>query len=161
MNPQILITLLLIALTLYAFVKEIAPSDLIALTVLCLTVILGLLDSKEVLEVFKNEAPVTIGALFIIGTALEKSGGILQISQLIQKMAGDGLRSTLLLLCAVTQGKGACELRIHFGECLLGILLVLLERLQLCLNVGSVRLLGGLLLNVFQHLLSPLQGLLR
>ena len=102
MNPQILITLLLIALTLYAFVKEIAPSDLIALTVLCLTVILGLLDSKEVLEVFKNEAPVTIGALFIIGTALEKSGGILQISQLIQKMAGDGLRSTLLLLCAVT-----------------------------------------------------------
>ncbi len=102
MNPQILITLLLIALTLYAFVKEIAPSDLIALTVLCLTVILGLLDSKEVLEVFKNEAPVTIGALFIIGTALEKSGGILQISHLIQKMAGDGLRSTLLLLCAVT-----------------------------------------------------------
>lgn len=102
MNPQILITLLLIALTLYAFVKEIAPSDLIALTVLCLTVILGLLDSKEVLEVFKNEAPVTIGALFIIGTALEKSGGILQISHLIQKMAGDGLRATLLLLCAVT-----------------------------------------------------------
>ena len=102
MNPQILITLLLIALTLYAFVKEIAPSDLIALTVLCLTVILGLLDSKEVLEVFKNEAPVTIGALFIIGTALEKSGGILQISHLIQKMAGDGLRSTLLLLCTVT-----------------------------------------------------------
>jgi di/tricarboxylate transporter len=102
MNPQILLTLLLIALTLYAFVKEIAPSDLIALTVLCLTVILGLLDSKEVLEVFKNEAPVTIGALFIIGTALEKSGGILQISQLIQKMAGDGLRSTLFLFCTVT-----------------------------------------------------------
>jgi di/tricarboxylate transporter len=102
MNPQILITLLLIALTLYAFVKEIAPSDLIALTVLCLTVILGLLDSKEVLEVFKNEAPVTIGALFIIGTALEKSGGILQISHLIQKMAGDGLRSTLFLFCTVT-----------------------------------------------------------
>jgi di/tricarboxylate transporter len=102
MNLQILITLLLIALTLYAFVKEIAPSDLIALTVLCLTVILGLLDSKEVLEVFKNEAPVTIGALFIIGTALEKSGGILQISHLIQKMAGDGLRSTLFLFCTVT-----------------------------------------------------------
>jgi di/tricarboxylate transporter len=102
MNSQILITLLLIALTLYAFVKEIAPSDLIALTVLCLTVILGLLDSKEVLEVFKNEAPVTIGALFIIGTALEKSGGILQISHLIQKMAGDGLRSTLFLFCTVT-----------------------------------------------------------
>jgi di/tricarboxylate transporter len=55
-----------------------------------------------VLEVFKNEAPVTIGALFIIGTALEKSGGILQISHLIQKMAGDGLRSTLFLFCTVT-----------------------------------------------------------
>ncbi len=102
MDIKIIITLILIALTLYAFVKEIASADLIALTLLCATVILGLVDKKEVLNVFKNDAPLTIGALFVIGTALEKTGGVLQISGLIQKIAKGGLRSTLLILCIVT-----------------------------------------------------------
>ena len=102
MDIKIIITLVLIALTLYAFVKEIAPADLIALTLLCATVILGLVDKNDVLTVFKNEAPLTIGALFVIGTALEKTGGVLQISGLIQKVTKGGLRSTLLLLCIVT-----------------------------------------------------------
>jgi di/tricarboxylate transporter len=100
-STPIIITLLLIVVTLYAFVKEVAPSDLIALTILCCTVLFGLVDSKKVLDVFRNEAPLTIGALFIIGTALEKSGGVRQISRLIQKMAGGGLRSTLLIFCGV------------------------------------------------------------
>jgi di/tricarboxylate transporter len=99
LSMPIILTLLLIVVTLYAFLKEIAPADLIALTILCITVLLGLVDSKSVLDVFKNEAPLTIGALFIIGTALEKSGGVRQISGLIQKMAGGGLRSTLLIFC--------------------------------------------------------------
>ncbi len=101
-STPIILTLLLIVVTLYAFVKEIAPADLIALTILCVTVLLGLVDSKAVLDVFKNEAPLTIGALFIIGTALEKSGGVRQISLLIQKMAGGGLRYTLLIFCGTT-----------------------------------------------------------
>ncbi len=98
----IILTLLLIIVTLYAFIKELAPADLIALTVLSATVILGLVDSKTILEVFKNEAPLTIGALFVIGTALEKSGGVRQISGIIEKLARGGLRSTLLLFCTVT-----------------------------------------------------------
>jgi di/tricarboxylate transporter len=98
----IILTLLLIAVTLYAFLKEVAPSDLIALTVLSCTVLFQLVNAEKVLEVFSNRAPLTIGALFIIGTALEKSGGVRQISRLIQNMAGGGLRSTLLLFCVVT-----------------------------------------------------------
>lgn len=98
----IILTLLLIVVTLIAFLKEVAPADLIALSILCCTVLLGLVDSTSVLNVFKSEAPLTIGALFVIGTALEKSGGVRQISQLIQRMAGGGLRSTLLIFCGVT-----------------------------------------------------------
>jgi di/tricarboxylate transporter len=98
----IILTLLLIVVTLYAFLKEIAPADLIALTILCATVLLGLVDSKAVLDVFKNDAPLTIGALFIIGTALEKSGGVRQISGLIQKWAKGGLRATLLIFCGTS-----------------------------------------------------------
>lgn len=102
MDVKIILTLILIALTLYAFIKEVAAPDLIALTLLCLTVILGLVDSKAVLEVFTNEAPLTIGALFVIGTALEKSGGILQISYMMEKLSSRSLRGTTLLLCTVT-----------------------------------------------------------
>ena len=101
-STQMIITLVLIALTLFAFLKEVAPSDLIALTVLCCTVLFGLVSDKEVLDVFKNEAPLTIGALFIIGTALEKSGGVLQISTLIKSMTSGGLRSTMLIFCTFT-----------------------------------------------------------
>lgn len=99
LSTPIILTLLLIVVTLYAFIKEIAPADLIALTVLCATVLLRLVDSKSILDVFKNEAPLTIGALFIIGTALEKSGGVRQIAGLMEKMASGGLRSTLLIFC--------------------------------------------------------------
>ncbi|PAW62284.1 MAG: hypothetical protein B9S37_02620 [Verrucomicrobiia bacterium Tous-C3TDCM] len=101
-STQMIITLVLIALTLFAFLKEVAPADLIALTVLCCTVLFGLVSDKEVLDVFKNEAPLTIGALFIIGTALEKSGGVLQISTLIKSMTSGGLRSTMLIFCTFT-----------------------------------------------------------
>ena len=102
LSLPIILTLLLIVVTLYAFLKELAPADLIALTVLCATVLLQLVDSKSVQEVFRNEAPLTIGALFIIGTALEKSGGVRQISGLIQRMAGGGLRSTLFIFCGAS-----------------------------------------------------------
>ena len=100
LSLPIILTLLLILVTLYAFLKEVAAPDLIALSVLCATVLLRLVDSKSVLDVFRNEAPLTIGALFIIGTALEKSGGVRQISGLIEKMASGGLRSTMLVFCA-------------------------------------------------------------
>jgi di/tricarboxylate transporter len=102
MDTKIIITLILIAVTLYAFIKEIAAPDLIALTLLCLTVLLGLVDAKSVMEVFSNEAPLTIGALFVIGTALEKSGGVMQISHLMEKLPARNLRSTILLLGVIT-----------------------------------------------------------
>jgi len=98
-STQMIITLVLIALTLYAFVKEITSPDLIALSVLCMVVILGLVGPKEILTVFSSDAPLAIGSLFVIGTALEKTGGVLQISALIQRVSVQGLRPTLILFC--------------------------------------------------------------
>ena len=74
MDWHIGLTLAVIALTLIAFIREWAAPDVIALTVLCAVVALGLIDPGRMTEVFKNEAPLTIAALFVIGGALERSG---------------------------------------------------------------------------------------
>ena len=67
MTLEIGLTLLVIALTLVAFVREWAPPDVLALSILCLVVALGLVSPAEMTGVFRNEAPLTIAALFIVG----------------------------------------------------------------------------------------------
>lgn len=90
MDLQIALTLTLIGLTLLAFVREWAPPDVLALTVLCLCVALGLVEPDKMIEVFKNEAPLTIACLFVIGGALERSGAVDRIGKILQrKLSGN------------------------------------------------------------------------
>jgi di/tricarboxylate transporter len=84
MNLEIALTLAVIALTLVAFIREWASPDVLALSILCLVVALGLVSPKEMTDVFRNEAPLTIAALFIIGGALEKSGAVDQIGAILR-----------------------------------------------------------------------------
>jgi hypothetical protein len=67
MTPEIALTLLVIIITLVAFIREWAAPDVLALSILCLVAALGLVDPGKMTEVFKNEAPLTIAALFVIG----------------------------------------------------------------------------------------------
>lgn len=102
MTPEILLTLLVIALTLVAFVREWAAPDVLALTILCLVVALGLVDPARMTEVFKNEAPLTIAALFVIGGALEASGAIDHIGRLLKSRVSGEIRWATFAFSAVT-----------------------------------------------------------
>lgn len=93
---EISLTLLVILLTLTAFIREWAPPDVIALTILCLVVALGLVGFEEMTVVFQNEAPLTIGALFVIGGALEKTGAVDHIGQLLKTRLSGNLRVAIL-----------------------------------------------------------------
>lgn len=84
MTLEIGLTLLVIALTLIAFIREWAPPDVIALTVLVGVVALGLIDMAKMTDVFKNEAPLAIASLFIIGGALEASGAVDHIGRVLR-----------------------------------------------------------------------------
>ncbi|RYD21389.1 MAG: TRAP transporter large permease subunit [Verrucomicrobiaceae bacterium] len=92
----IILTLIVIFITLVAFIREWAAPDVIALTILCLVVALGLVDAKEMTLVFKNEAPITIAALFVIGGALEQSGAVDHIGRLLRDRLSGNIRWAIL-----------------------------------------------------------------
>ncbi|MES2475191.1 MAG: SLC13 family permease [Verrucomicrobiota bacterium] len=96
MTLEIALTLLVILITLVAFIREWAAPDVIALSILCLVVALGLVDASEMTLVFKNEAPITIAALFVIGGALEKSGAVDHIGRLLRDRLSGNIRWAIL-----------------------------------------------------------------
>jgi len=102
MTLEIFLTLLVIVLTLVAFVREWAAPDVLALTILCLVVALGLVDSAKMTEVFKNEAPLTIAALFVIGGALEASGAIEQVGRFLKSRVSGEIRWAIFAFSGVT-----------------------------------------------------------
>ena len=101
MTQDIVLTLLVVLLTLVAFIREWSSPDVLAISILCLLVALGLVEMGEMSVVFSNEAPLTIAALFVIGGALEKSGAIFQIGQLLQRMLKGSVRSSILAFTMV------------------------------------------------------------
>jgi di/tricarboxylate transporter len=102
MTLEIFLTLLVIFLTLVAFIREWAAPDVLALTILCLVVALGLVDPGKMTEVFKNEAPLTIAALFVIGGALEASGAIEHIGRILKNRVSGEIRIATLAFSTVT-----------------------------------------------------------
>lgn len=102
MTFEIGLTLFVILITLIAFVREWAAPDVIALSVLCLVVALGLVDMDQMTGVFKNEAPLTIAALFVIGGCLEKSGAVDQIGRMLRDRLSGNTRTAILSFSIIT-----------------------------------------------------------
>ncbi len=102
MTLEIFLTLLVIVLTLVAFIREWAPPDVLALSILCLVVGLGLVPAERMTEVFKNEAPLTIAALFVIGGALERSGAVDHIGRILRDRLSGNVRWAILAFSLVS-----------------------------------------------------------
>lgn len=82
-----------------AFLMERMPPDIIALGALAILILTGILTTKDALSVFSNPAPITIGAMFIISAALERTGCVEYLGRSINRFAGKG---QLGLILAVT-----------------------------------------------------------
>jgi di/tricarboxylate transporter len=102
MNLEIGLTLLVVLITLIAFVREWGPPDVISLSALCLVVALGLVPHEEMLKVFQNQAPLTIAALFVIGGALETSGAVDHIGRMLRDRLSGNTRVAILSFCVIT-----------------------------------------------------------
>jgi di/tricarboxylate transporter len=83
------------------FAKERLPNDLVALGGLSVLLLLGILDEADLGKVFGNSAPLTIGAMFILGEALTRTGVIDGIAKRFEKWAGKSLARAILILALI------------------------------------------------------------
>jgi len=70
-------------------------------------VVTGILPPAEMLQVFSNSAPITIGAMFILSAALDRTGVIDRMGQVFAKAAGSNEIRVLALLMITTAGLSA------------------------------------------------------
>lgn len=83
------------------FVKEWLPNDLVALGGMALLLLLGILDEADLGKVFGNAAPLTIGAMFVLGEALTRTGVIDGIAVRFEKWAGKSLARAIIILALI------------------------------------------------------------
>ena len=85
---QVAIVLALVVVVFFGFVRERWPPDVVALSAVGLLLALGILSTDDVLGVFSNSAPITVGAMFVLSAALERTGVIDQMGRLVSRAAG-------------------------------------------------------------------------
>ena len=95
MNFEILIVLSLIVLAFSLFVTEKFPLDVTALLILSILLIGQFLTVEEAISGFSNPAVITIGLLFILSYALQKTRIleylIIRINKLVSRSKNLGL----------------------------------------------------------------------
>lgn len=84
-----------------AFMREWAPPDLIALGALVAVILLGVLSANDLLALFSNSAPITIGAMFVLTAALERTGVMDWLAQTFTHLAGRSVIRALAVLSVV------------------------------------------------------------
>jgi di/tricarboxylate transporter len=95
---QIALVLFCVAGVFIAFIRETIAPELVALSAVCLMLFTGILSIGEVSEVFSNTAALTIACMFILSAALEKTGVIDKIGQVVTGRAETHPRLSLIAL---------------------------------------------------------------
>jgi di/tricarboxylate transporter len=105
---QIIIVFLILAATFTFFVKGWLSPDVVALAAFALCIIFGMLSADDVAGVFRNSAPLTIGAMFVLSAALTRTGVIEVLAHLFQRAAGQSELRALALLALIVLPLSAC-----------------------------------------------------
>lgn len=95
---QAAVALLILAATFLAFLIERYPPAVIAIAGAVAYLLLGYIDTKDVMAVFSNSAPITIAAMFILSGALVRTGTLEAAGAWVTSRAADRSFAALLLL---------------------------------------------------------------
>ena len=98
---QMFFTFVVLAGIFVIFVKEWLRNDLVALGGLSVLIVAGVIGEKELGQIFSNSAPMTIGAMFILGEALTRTGVIDLIALRFEKWAGKSLSRAIVILALI------------------------------------------------------------
>ncbi|HEY8900198.1 MAG TPA: SLC13 family permease [Chthoniobacterales bacterium] len=94
----IVLFFLLILVVLFLFVKEIVPPDLVAMGTLVLVTLVGWISPKEAFASFSNEAPITVAAMFILSSGLQRCGAIEDVGRLFRRVPNMSELKLLIIL---------------------------------------------------------------
>lgn len=97
---QIGLVLALVVLVFFGFVRERMAPDIVALSAVAVLLATGILDTREVLGVFSNSAPITIAAMFVLSAGLERTGVIDSLGRVVSKAAGHSPMLALVTMMA-------------------------------------------------------------
>jgi len=102
MNTQLLIVLTLLCACIGLFIVNRPRMDVVALCVIVLLPLFGIMSAQEALLGFSDTNVVLIGALFIIGEGLSRTGISYRVGDWLLKRAGNSeTRLVVLLIIAV------------------------------------------------------------
>jgi di/tricarboxylate transporter len=98
MTGEMWVVIAVLAAVFVAIVTEKLRAELAALTGCCVLLGLRVLSADDLFPVFGNEAIITVGAMFVLSAALERTGVIASASRLLQTLPVRNERFVLLLL---------------------------------------------------------------
>jgi di/tricarboxylate transporter len=97
---QIVLVLALVAVVFFGMVKELIAPEILALCAVALLLAMGILKTNDVLTVFSNTAPFTVGCLFILSAALERTGVIDAMGQTMARIPWRSPWQALMVMMA-------------------------------------------------------------
>ena len=97
-------TVIIIIGAMAVFASEKMRIDVVALVVLGLLIILGILDMREALSGFSNEATVTVAAMFALSLGIERSGALEPLGDALAKIKQPWLLTLALMLAIAPMG---------------------------------------------------------
>jgi di/tricarboxylate transporter len=98
MGIELGLTLAVLAGAIYLFVTEKLPVDVVALLVLCCLLMLRIVSVPDALSGFSSPATVTVAAMFVLSAAIERSGALLGIAELLARVKWRWLFALLMML---------------------------------------------------------------
>lgn len=94
---QAAIALAILAATFVAFLLERFPPSVVAITGAAAFLVLGLINTKDVMGVFSNSAPITIAAMFVLSGALVRTGTLEAAAAWVTSKATERPKTVLMI----------------------------------------------------------------
>lgn len=99
---SIYITLIIILIGIFLFVKEYFTIDTSSIIIMTLFIVTGVLDYREGLSGFTNSAPITIACMMVMSYAVLNSGLLKGFRDILVKIGKKNYALTLVVFCVIT-----------------------------------------------------------
>lgn len=101
MTFEIAVVLAITLAVFIAFIKERIPADVVAMLAFSALLGFGVLSTGEAIAVFSNPGPLTVGAMFVLSAALERTGVIDTMGNEVRRLSRNSPAFAVLAMMAV------------------------------------------------------------